>query len=100
MDDQTPAAVTYTCKDSTIRPFDTQNVLTWSHHFESVLRIPDITDKDIFDHLNAVLTQNTIAPIATQIKKTPEDESTRYDWLKGLLTDGHGKTPPYILDPR
>lgn len=76
----------------TIRPFDTTDVLTWFQHFESVLRIHHVEDAQKYDHLMAVLTKNAIAPIAMQLKRTPDDEATRYAWLKELLVDGHGKS--------
>lgn len=76
----------------TVRPFDTMDVLNWFQHFESVLRIHHVADDQKYDHLMAVLTKTAIAPISMQLKKTPEDEATRYAWLKELLIEGHGKS--------
>lgn len=75
-----------------VAPFDIEDVPTWFVHFESVLRIHGINGVDRYDYLLASLPRAALQPLATIIKSPPEDDDTRYDWLKGQLEEAHGKT--------
>lgn len=73
-------------------PFDPSHVTTWFQHFECVLMINRIPKELQYDHLMASLPLSALGPISTQLKKPPTNEEERYNWLKNLLINAHGKS--------
>lgn len=75
-----------------IERFDLDEPALWFDQFEATLRINKVPEADRYDHLLAGLNRAARQPVAYRLQSPPEDATTRYQWLKELLIEGHGKT--------